>query len=139
VCDRGAADAEQFGQCLLRQRQDITAIRPIVNVKEPAGKARFDGMQRVAGRDVLDLREYRPGENLDHRCDGRTVFERRLKLCGRDLPRVPGYPDNCRHGRSGRSDRRHEADDAVVADHGGGGALPFGNSMMKAIAPLQGK
>lgn len=96
--DRGAPDAEQFRQRLLCQGQDVTTIRPVVDVQQPAGEARFDGMQRIAGRDVLDLRQHRPGEKLYRTCDGGTAFERDVKSRGRDLQRRPGNADDCGHG-----------------------------------------
>jgi hypothetical protein len=42
--DGGAADAQQFRQRFLGQREEIAAICPIVNVKQPARQAGFDGM-----------------------------------------------------------------------------------------------
>jgi hypothetical protein len=94
-----------------------------VNVKQPAGEAGLYGVQCIAGRDVQELRHHRPGDDLNRACEGGTAFERRLKSRGRDLQCGPGHADNRSQGGSDGSERRHEADDAVVADHGGCGRL----------------
>jgi len=48
--DRGAADAEHFGEKLLRQRHGVAA-RAVSGLQQPAGEARFHRMQGIAGGD----------------------------------------------------------------------------------------
>jgi hypothetical protein len=72
--------AKQLRKRLLRQRQEVTA-NPIVNVEQPPRRACLDGVQRIAGGHVLELRQQRSGVDLDHTTEGATVAEGRKKSC----------------------------------------------------------
>jgi len=103
--DSGAADAQQLRQCFLRQREQINSIRTIVDVKKPARQAGFDGMQCIAGRRVLELRQQRHREDLHHGCDCGAAMLCCQELRRRDLQRGPGYADDRRRGRGGCAKR----------------------------------
>jgi hypothetical protein len=60
-----------------------------VNVKQPARQARFNGMQGIAGRHVVKLRQQRSREDLHHGCDLGAATLRSQELRGRDLQRSP--------------------------------------------------
>ena len=51
---RRSPHAEEFRERLLGQRQDVT-VNPIVDVQQPPRQTRLDRVQRIAGRNVLEL------------------------------------------------------------------------------------
>lgn len=63
---------KQLRKRLLRQWYDV-AINSIVNVKQPAGHAGLDGVQCIAGGQVLKLRQQRQSMGLDRVSDGATL------------------------------------------------------------------
>jgi hypothetical protein len=71
---RRSSYAKQLRKRLLRQRQEV-AVDSIADVEQPPGQAGLDGVQRIAGRHMLDLRQQRPGVDLDRVSDGVTLAE----------------------------------------------------------------
>lgn len=68
----GALDAQHLGQGLLGQG-NATFARAVVSGQEPAGAAFIDGMERIAGRGLHQLREQGVGKARDEIPDGRPV------------------------------------------------------------------
>ena len=60
---RRSPNAEEFRERVLGQRQHVT-INPIVDVQQPPRQARLDRVQRVAGRNVLELHQQCPRLSL---------------------------------------------------------------------------
>ena len=110
--------AEEFRKRLLGQRQHVT-ISPIVDVQQPPRQTRLDRVQRIAGRDVLELRHQCPGESLNRSVQGAAAAERRLKSCWRNLQCGPCHPHHRRHRRAGRPQRCQDARGSLIADNGG--------------------
>jgi hypothetical protein len=54
-------------------------------VEQPPGHAGFGRVQRIAGGHVLELRQQRPGVDLDRMSDGATAVEGRMKSCWKNL------------------------------------------------------
>src|ERR1700730_17265406 len=84
VRHRRSSYAKQLRKHLLRQWQEV-AVNSIADVEEPPGQAGLDGVQRIAGRHMLELRQNRPGVGLDRLSDGGTAAEGRKKSCWRNL------------------------------------------------------
>jgi len=61
---RRSSHAKQFRKRLLRQRQDVT-VSPIMDLQQPTRQADFDRVQRVAGCNMLELGQQRPGEGFE--------------------------------------------------------------------------
>jgi hypothetical protein len=76
--------SKQLRKRLLRQRQEV-AVDSIVDVEQPPRRAGLDRVQRVAGGHVLELRQQRPGVDLDRISDGVTLAEGRMKSRCRNL------------------------------------------------------
>ena len=116
---RRSPHAEEFRERLLRQRQHVT-INPIVDVQQPTRQARLDRVQRIAGRDMLELGQQCPGESLNRspswRCCGRAPLEIvPAKFATRSLPPAP----TAVIGERSRPQRRQHARGSLIADDSG--------------------
>ena len=130
--------AEKFRKRLLGQRQNLS-VSPIMHVQQPPRQTRLDRVQRIAGRDVLELRHQCPGVGFNRSLQGDAAFKRRLKLRRRDLQCGPCHPHHRRHRIQRRPECRQQAHGPFIADDGGRDRLSAGISMTKAIKPLRGK
>ena len=75
-----------------------------------------DRVQRIAGRDVLELSHQRPGVGLNRSLQGVAPVKRRLKSRRRNLQRSPCHPHHRGYRRARRPERRQDAQGSFIAD-----------------------
>jgi hypothetical protein len=110
-----------------------------MDMEQPPGHAGLGGMQRIAGGHVLELRQQRPGVDLDRLSDCATVTESRMKSRWRNLQCGPGHAYDRRNRRAGGSQRCQDADRSLIPDHRGCDRLSVRHVQHEGDRPAAGK
>ena len=114
-------------------------VNGLTTMQQPSRQTRLDRVQRIAGRNVLELRHQRPGVGLNSAVQGAAVAERALKSRRRNLQGAARYPHNGRHWKTRWPQCREQAHGSLVADNRGRDRLAVGHAHDEGDQTAQGK